>query len=140
MKQKSRIQWLNLGDSNTTFYDTFMKNRQARNIIGRLITSTRHILQNLTEVDAEILSFYMGLLGTAAAQLPVINPEIMQNGHVLSRRQQLQLIRPVSKEEVKQAIMGIDDSKAPGCDGYNSYFFKKTWYIVGEEVTAAVQF
>ncbi|XP_075098979.1 uncharacterized protein LOC142175873 [Nicotiana tabacum] len=34
--------------------------------------------------------------------------------------------------------MGIDDNKAPGCDGYNSFFFKKTWHILGEKVTAVV--
>nr|XP_016476659.1 PREDICTED: uncharacterized protein LOC107798203 [Nicotiana tabacum] len=110
MKQKSRVQWLNLGDSNTVFYHACMKNRQARNNIGRLIDSNGDIVQN---------------------------PE--ENDNVLNRSQQLQLIRPVSRKEVKQALLGIDDNKAPGCDGYNSYFFKKVWHIVGEEITTAVQ-
>nr|XP_016464091.1 PREDICTED: uncharacterized protein LOC107787086 [Nicotiana tabacum] len=139
LKQKSRIQWLKLRDSNIAYYHACMKNRQVRNNVDRLVISTGQILQSPAEVEEEILSFYKGLLGTAAKQFPVVNPEIMQNGHILSRRQQLQLIKPVTREEVKQTIMDIDDNKALGCDGYNSYFFKKTWHILGEEVTAAVQ-
>ncbi|XP_019252836.1 PREDICTED: uncharacterized protein LOC109231644 [Nicotiana attenuata] len=34
--------------------------------------------------------------------------------------------------------MDINDNKAPRCDGYNSFFFQKTWHILGDEVTAAV--
>ncbi|XP_019262827.1 PREDICTED: uncharacterized protein LOC109240616 [Nicotiana attenuata] len=96
-------------------------------------------LMNPDELEAEILSFYWGLLSTAATQLLAINSKIMQNGSMLSRSQQLQLIRPVSREEVKQALMGIDDNKAPGCDEYNSYFFKKTWHILEKEVTTTIQ-
>ncbi|XP_075076119.1 uncharacterized protein LOC107763904 [Nicotiana tabacum] len=139
MKQKSRVQWLNLGDFNTVFYHACMKNRQARNNIGRLTDSNGDIMQSPEEVKAEILNFDRGLLGSSATQLPMINYDIMKNGNVLNMSQQLQLIRPVSREEVKQALLGINDNKAPGCDGYNSYFFKKTWHIVGEEITAAVQ-
>ncbi|XP_016476554.1 uncharacterized protein LOC107798111 [Nicotiana tabacum] len=139
MIQKSRVQWFNLGDSNTAFYHACVKNRQARNNIGRLTDSNGDIVQNPEEVKAEILNFYRGLLGSSATQLPMINYDIMKNGNVLSRSQQLQLIRPVGREEVKQALLGTYDNKAPGCDGYKSYFFKKTWHIVGEEITAAVQ-
>ncbi|XP_019255085.1 PREDICTED: uncharacterized protein LOC109233666 [Nicotiana attenuata] len=112
--------------------------KQARNHIGRLMDNTRQLLQNANEVEEEILSFYKKLLGTAASTLPIVDPNVMQNGHTLTRQQQMQLIKPITKEEVHKALQGIDDSKVPGCDGYNSHFFKKTWNILGEEVTKAV--
>ncbi|XP_070022733.1 uncharacterized protein [Nicotiana sylvestris] len=52
MKQKSIIQWLNLGDSNTTYYHACMKNRQARNNISRLTDSNGDIMQSPEEVKA----------------------------------------------------------------------------------------
>nr|XP_009609757.1 uncharacterized protein LOC104103545 [Nicotiana tomentosiformis] len=138
LKQKSRIKWLKLGDSNTSYFHACMKNRQAKNHIGRLINSVEQILQSVNEVEEDILSFYKKLLGTRTSQSPVVIPEIMQSGYMLSRQQKLQLIKPVTREDVKKAVLDIDDNKAPTCDGYNSYFFKKTWHILGDEVTAAV--
>ncbi|XP_019233129.1 PREDICTED: uncharacterized protein LOC109213752 [Nicotiana attenuata] len=116
VKQKSRIKWLKLGDSNTSYFHVCVKNRQAMKHIGRLMDSAGQILQSNSEVEEEILSFYKKLLGTAASQLPVVDPEIMQSGYTFNRQQQLQLIQPITKEEVKKALHGIDDSKAPGCD------------------------
>lgn len=46
----------------------------------------------------------------------------------------MMLIRPITTEEFFKALCGIDDLKAPGCDGFNSYFFKKFWHVVGEEI------
>ncbi|KAK4707488.1 hypothetical protein R3W88_032980 [Solanum pinnatisectum] len=39
MQQKSRIQWLRLGDANTAYFYAHMKNRVAQNSITRLMTS-----------------------------------------------------------------------------------------------------
>lgn len=37
-KQKSRVQWLNLGNGNTAYFYAFLKNRQAQNQIRNLKT------------------------------------------------------------------------------------------------------
>ena len=44
----------------------------------------------------------------------------------------------VTYEEIKNALFSIDDSKAPGPDGFSSLFFKRAWSIVGNEVCNAV--
>nr|XP_009759679.1 PREDICTED: uncharacterized protein LOC104212171 [Nicotiana sylvestris]XP_016463702.1 PREDICTED: uncharacterized protein LOC107786696 [Nicotiana tabacum] len=75
---------------------------------------------------------------TAAVQLPAVSSEVMKQGNNLNRQQQLSLIRVVTEEEVKQALQDIDDNKAPGCDGYTAFFYKKACHIIGKEVTQVV--
>ena len=48
------------------------------------------------------------------------------------------LNKAISNEEIKAAIFSIDDSKAPGPDGFSSRFFKAAWGIIGNDVCAAV--
>ncbi|KAL0445468.1 UNVERIFIED_CONTAM: hypothetical protein Slati_1674700 [Sesamum latifolium] len=48
------------------------------------------------------------------------------------------LLLPVTTDDIKQAVFDIDETKAPGPDGYSSGFFKATWPIVGREVTWAI--
>jgi len=45
-----------------------------------------------------------------------------------------QLLLPVTKEDVKDAIFSMHSYKAPGPDGFQSIFFKTYWHIVGDDV------
>ncbi|KAK1632760.1 hypothetical protein QYE76_007075 [Lolium multiflorum] len=48
------------------------------------------------------------------------------------------LCKDFTAAEVKEALESIGDLKAPGVDGLPSIFYKKSWDIVGEKVTAEV--
>nr|GFC77255.1 RNA-directed DNA polymerase, eukaryota, reverse transcriptase zinc-binding domain protein [Tanacetum cinerariifolium] len=49
------------------------------------------------------------------------------------------MVRPISDSEIKNAMFKIEDSKAPGPDGYTLRFNKLAWSIVGKEVSQSVR-
>lgn len=49
------------------------------------------------------------------------------------------MIKPISDDEMKKALFSIDDNKASGPDGYSSKFFKAGWSVVGKDVIEAVK-
>lgn len=40
---------------------------------------------------------------------------------------------------MRKALWSIGDNKAPGPDGFNAFFYKQAWDLVGADVIAAVQ-
>ncbi|XP_021749426.1 uncharacterized protein LOC110715167 [Chenopodium quinoa] len=48
------------------------------------------------------------------------------------------LVTPISHAEIDAALKGIDNTKAPGIDGFNSFFFKRAWHIVKYDIYASV--
>ena len=60
-------------------------------------------------------------------------------GFTWSPQHKESLNRRITQEEIKNAIFSLNDSEAPGPDGFTSLFFKKAWSIVGSDVTEAVE-
>ncbi|KAH0714811.1 hypothetical protein KY284_007716 [Solanum tuberosum] len=137
-KKKSRVQWLKLGDENNAYFFASMKGRKAQNQINMLTKEDDTVIREATGITKEAVGFYKKLLGQCSNHMQATQPAILKDGPVLTREQQLFLIQPFKDIDVKAALMSIGDSKAPGGDGFNSYFFKKAWLIVGEELTLVV--
>lgn len=99
-KQKSRVQWLQLGDTNSAYFFASMKGRKVQNKITKLIDSNGDVMTNPKKIEAEVVGFYKQLLRTANQSIPVIHPGWIRNGEVFTRSQQMQLITPFTKEDV----------------------------------------
>ncbi|XP_019267319.1 PREDICTED: uncharacterized protein LOC109244651 [Nicotiana attenuata] len=128
-KQKSRVQWLKLGDSNSGYFFAQMKHRNSTNGIQILTDDMGRQLVLDDEIEAEVLGYYRKLLGSKDDSIPAINPNVIKMGTTLSREQQMHLIRQVTKEEIGEALKEINDLKALGYDGFNAVFFKKAWVV-----------
>ncbi|XP_070035530.1 uncharacterized protein [Nicotiana tomentosiformis] len=135
---RSRVQWLKLGDTNSAYCFAHMKNMSSLNGIHALTNDVGVQLHMEEDIEAKILGYYKQLLRSNAPAIPVIDPNVMQRGAVLKRDQQVQLIQPVTRQEIWKALQYINDLKTPGYYGLNAAFFKKSWHIIGEEVTQAV--
>ncbi|CAN1178049.1 hypothetical protein LINPERHAP2_LOCUS33458 [Linum perenne] len=61
-RQKSRENWLKLGDSNTAYFHRAVKIKQVKKQIGYLELSNGAISSNMGEITQEIVSYYMNLL------------------------------------------------------------------------------
>lgn len=88
-------------DSNSKYFYASMKDRKNQNQIRSLLDSDGNLLH--TEYDIK----------------PYWEP---QQRKCLTRQQQLQLIKTISREEIHKAMLDIYEGKAPGCDGCNAYF------------------
>ncbi|GJU44282.1 RNA-directed DNA polymerase, eukaryota [Tanacetum coccineum] len=58
--------------------------------------------------------------------------------NTISSDQSLDLERPFSPEEIKGAVWDCGSNKSPGLDGFTFDFYRKFWYLIEENVVAAV--
>ena len=137
-RQRSRIQWLALGDKNTKFFHRSLVHRQVRNRIHGLKDEDGTFLTDQREMGRLTVRYFQHLFSAPA------RPSISGASRYFSRRisEDLtpSLVSPISDDEIRQALFSISDDKAPGPDGFTSLFYKRTWDIIGSDFRAAVRY
>jgi hypothetical protein len=83
------------------------------------------------------MHYYQQLLGTSKATIP-LDSAVIRCGPCLSSSSHGLLLSPVSYENIWKTVFGIRNDKAPGLDGYSSFFFKQAWNVVGEDLCVVV--
>nr|GEV15728.1 hypothetical protein [Tanacetum cinerariifolium] len=109
LKQKAKIEWLEVGDSNSVFFHKSVKSRNQRSRIEVI-----RVADNVEVID--------GLFT-----------------NVISTDTRLHMVRMVTNDEIKSAMFNIGEDRAPGSDGFTSAFFKKSWDVVGNDICNAMK-
>lgn len=138
MIQQSKAHWLREGDDNSAYFHGILKKRTYQTRIVAITNEEGRVETRKQEVIHHFLHYYEKLLGTTFVRKGRVREEVIQQGNVLRLRQQIDLIRPFTAEDVRAAVHAIHSSKSPGYDGYNSGFFKSSWDVIGPEVCNAV--
>ncbi|GJV61882.1 hypothetical protein Tco_1467982 [Tanacetum coccineum] len=85
------------------------------------------------QVGAQFVKYFQGIFGESSHVSPIIDPASLFSTS-LSLEEANFMVRHVSKLEIKYAVFGIEDDKAPGPDGFSAKFFKAAWPIIGDEL------
>ncbi|WCJ37950.1 Retrovirus-related Pol polyprotein from type-1 retrotransposable element R2 [Euphorbia peplus] len=137
--QKSRVTWIKEGDLNTSYFHKQFKVRKAFNKVSCIKLPNGSIATEEEDISNAMVTFYKELIGTARITGNHADPAVIQSGPVLETSEISRLRLPVTDKEIKSALWSINEVKAPGVDGYGSFFFKHCWNIVGEDFCAAVK-
>ncbi|XP_020264999.1 uncharacterized protein LOC109840677 [Asparagus officinalis] len=129
--QRSRIQWLKEGDSNTSFFHktaTFHKK-------ANYITSITHEGRELTrehDISKAFFDYYYSLFGQSNRNLSSIDWSSLYPDQDLNLSS---LEEPFSEVEIKNAVFGMNPNKAPGPDGkikidFDNVFDSLNWKFI----------
>ncbi|XP_026433567.1 uncharacterized protein LOC113331007 [Papaver somniferum] len=125
LKQKSRVQWLDLGDSNNSFFHNSIKERRSMNNILTLTSTSGEQLDEDIPIAKECIDLYSLLFD----ELKIKNCDTsifdsLNFNHVVDQYTANDLIRDVTRDEIIFALSTIGSNKAPGQDGFSSHFSK----------------
>lgn len=114
--------------------------RRARNKILVLYNDEGDKLTSDEDIANEFVAYHTNLFGHHSAtpfDASAWN-QIELSNHVSVEEANL-LTLPVTADEIISALSTIDSDKAPGPDGFSSYFFKHSWRIIGHDFISAVK-
>ncbi|KAL9237052.1 hypothetical protein vseg_011642 [Gypsophila vaccaria] len=136
--QRSKAKWIQEGDDNIAFFHSCIKERRQVNRVVRIRTTSRGVADTTHAIQGAFLEYYQQLLGTCAMVEHVDEPTV-QRGICIREDKWSGLLAIPSAQEIKEAMFDIDDTKAPGPDGYTSRFFKDAWDVIMKEIIQAVR-
>ncbi|XP_062109574.1 uncharacterized protein LOC133821078 [Humulus lupulus] len=138
LRQKSKVDWLRYGDDNTAYVHACLKQRRAFNCITSVVTESSQLIEKFDDVVAHFVTHFQKIMGSNSSASVLIQHSCFSLGHRLSLDQQINLVRPFTKKEVKDALFSISSIKSPGPDGYGSGFFKAMWSNLEVEISEAI--
>src|SRR3954467_14288321 len=69
LRQKSKIDWLTKGDSNSAYYYASIKSRSQHKSMDSLHKEDGIILTEQRDIQKEVIRFYTGLMGSKSKHL-----------------------------------------------------------------------
>ena len=133
LKQKSRIQWLKLGDQNSNFFHKVVKARNSKNSIKSITLKNGCRIDDPTSIIQDFVKHFQSVLGSHMQEPATVDYNL--DGLVWSSKHLDILKSWITHEEIKRSMFSIDDAKALGPDGFSSLFFQKGlehWWERGE--------
>ncbi|KAL2340689.1 hypothetical protein Fmac_008629 [Flemingia macrophylla] len=135
-RERAWFRWFKDGDRNTSFFFRSVKAKWALSRITHLKQGDRSVTDPW-DIEALAVGFFQHLysMDSEYKKNELVDTVIP---HLVTVGDNEVLCFEPSREEVKEAVFGLNKSGAPGPDGFGGLFFQTYWHIIQNEVVAAV--
>ncbi|XP_039020242.1 uncharacterized protein LOC120152010 [Hibiscus syriacus] len=141
-KQKAKVSWINEGDQGTRFFHSMVARKRKSSTIRLLFDQSGTRLDTFDDMANEVIKLFQYQLGTTDANVKGCSTTTIKDllNYSLSLGADTVLCRDVSDVEIREALWGQGNDKSPGPDGYNPFFYKVAWPIIGVDFTTTVRY
>ncbi|XP_040945782.1 uncharacterized protein [Gossypium hirsutum] len=132
-EQRARINWLKMGDRNTSFFHKQASQRRRQNRIHKLQGEDGRATEEWKNMEEIARSYFLRLFSTGGQH----NFENILTGirRCISEEDNIKLNARFTKDEIREALSGMGPAKTPGEDGFLALFYQKCWSIVGDDIS-----
>ncbi|XP_019251272.1 PREDICTED: uncharacterized protein LOC109230201 [Nicotiana attenuata] len=133
----AHVTWFNDGDKNTKLFHAHVNGKRKRLQLKRIQNNAGQWVEDTERIADEAVRFFQAQFheDVVATEFQIINhvPQ-MVNGE-----KNQELLKQPTREEVKQAVYGLNGDNCGGPDGFNGSFFHSCWDIVGDDMVEMVK-
>ena len=134
-KQRSRIDWLQVGDRNTKFFHSKATARKRKNFVANLLDDNGVSQVSEKGMSKVVSDFYSDLFQSSNPSVFDINMASRDICSRVTEEMSELLCSRFTAEDVRVAVFDLGPNKAPGPDGFQAIFFQKAWGLIGVEVS-----
>ncbi|GJS94428.1 sodium/hydrogen exchanger 6, partial [Tanacetum coccineum] len=117
LKQKAKVEWLQEGDSNSTYFHKVVKSKCHKSRI-EIITDSNGVSFEGNDVLGIFVSHFETFLGVEGNTIHLDTQGIFSNA-IRAQKADV-MIRDITNYEIKVSMFSIRDNKAPSQDGFTS--------------------
>ncbi|XP_024013471.1 uncharacterized protein LOC112087777 [Eutrema salsugineum] len=141
LHQKSKLNWLNVGDRNTKIYHRAVKIKTSQNGIRELEASDGTLISEKHQIKEMAVNHFSGFLNHVPEDVQDISATDIGSLFEFhcSPEDQDRLIADVTELEIKDVLIKMAANKSPRSDGFTVEFFKESWSILGKDLVVSVQ-
>jgi hypothetical protein len=127
------------GEEHKIFHRAMIHRRHV-NRITHLEDSQGNIIREHTKIEEELLRYYQDLLTEPNVDRTEAIQRVTEHiPSLVTSEQNAALTRPITQEEVNQAVKTMPPGKAPGPDGFTTDFFHYCWDLIKHEVWEVIE-
>ncbi|CAL1397336.1 unnamed protein product [Linum trigynum] len=135
--QCSRVNWLQKGDQNTSFFHSSTIQRKHRNKILKLQDGEGNWIEDENSLKRLAEGFYKDLF---KARNPIPFNHMLEGfPEKVTTEMNEDLCATVTNGEIRKAVFSLGARKAPGPDGFSGRFYRRYWDILGDTLCREVR-
>ena len=132
LRQKSRIDWIALGDGNTRFFHQAIQRRIFKSSINKILFEGRWISDSI-QIREIFFMYYSQFFKNNHAEMLGLGSVALPTLSLNSKRF---LVSCISEQEMEIALHDLSDNKAPGPDGMNIKSLKFLWPFIKDRMSS----
>ncbi|GJT51266.1 RNA-directed DNA polymerase, eukaryota, reverse transcriptase zinc-binding domain protein [Tanacetum coccineum] len=135
--QKAKVDWLRDRDRNSSYFHKVLKGKLNRSKIHKVMGNDGSIYEN-EQVGIQFVKHFESFLRTTSTAANMEESDSSLFNKIDTNDAEC-MCKEVTEVEIKRGVFDIDDSKAPGPDGFTLKFFKKVKEIIKDDFCNAIK-